>query len=205
MKKIAFNLLLAASFLGAIQRGNSQNSTMHKDNSTHKTDDKVLYKDETKTTEKKEIKVVKNSDDQDAKFVLAAADAGMLEEQLGELSQTNGYSSQVKEFGKMMVEDHGKANSELKALAKKKNIVIPTALTEKSEKKYTDLSKKMGSEFDKEYMESMIKDHKNAIDEFQKEADKGKDADLKSWASNKLPVLKHHLQMAESTKDVGRK
>jgi putative membrane protein len=43
----------------------------------------------------------------------------------------------------------------------------------------------------------MVKDHKKDIDLFEREANNGEDADLKSWASGKLPTLKHHLEMAE--------
>ena len=43
----------------------------------------------------------------------------------------------------------------------------------------------------------MVKDHKDDIDLFEKEADKGNDPELKAWAAKTLPTLKHHLQMAE--------
>jgi hypothetical protein len=34
---------------------------------------------------------------------------------------------------------------------------------------------------------------------FQRESEKGKDADLQKFASQSLPTLKEHLQLAEST------
>jgi putative membrane protein len=61
------------------------------------------------------------------------------------------------------------------------------------------LAKLSGADFDKRYISDMISDHKAAIKEFQKEADKGKDSDIKQFASKTLPTLKEHLQLAENT------
>lgn len=137
----------------------------------------------------------------DAEFAVAAADGGMLEVRLGELAQTNGSSEKVKELGKMMIKDHSAANDELKGIASQKNISIPGTLSEKSQKKYDDLAKKKGEDFDKAYSEAMVKDHKDDIGEFQDETEKGHDADLKAWATGKLPILQHHLSMSEQTEE----
>jgi putative membrane protein len=48
----------------------------------------------------------------------------------------------------------------------------------------------------------MLKDHKNDLDEFKQEADKGEYADIRSWAAGKVSTLEHHLTMAESMKEV---
>jgi putative membrane protein len=117
--------------------------------------------------------------------------------QLGKLALTNSSAPAVKKFANMMIEDHTKANAELKALAEKKNITVPAVLSNKNQDDYNDLSKKKGADFDKAYTSFMVKDHKDDIDEFKKEADKGTDADLKDWASGKVPVLQHHLEMAQ--------
>jgi len=103
----------------------------------------------------------------------------------------------VKEFGRNMVTDHSKANDELKATAQSKNITLPTVPNSKHQKHIDEMKQKKGSDFDKAYIDMMVDDHKDDIDDFQKEADKGNDPDLKAWASNKLPVLQHHLQMAK--------
>lgn len=136
----------------------------------------------------------------DAQFAVAAADGGMLEVELGKLSQTNASSDIVKQFGKQIVEDHSKANEDMKALALSKGIKLPEALSEKNLKKVDELSKKTGEEFDKDYIDFMVSDHKEDIKDFEKEAEKGNDPEIKAFASDKIPTLKHHLQMAEDTK-----
>jgi putative membrane protein len=138
----------------------------------------------------------------DAEFAVEVADGGIYEVQLSTLALTKATSSRVKEFAKMMVDDHGKANTELKALAGQKNIILPDVMSEKCQKKYYDLDQKTkGEEFDKEYISQMIKDHKDDIDKFEKEADKGNDAEVKSWAAGKLATLRHHLEEAERIQD----
>ena len=135
-------------------------------------------------------------------FAVKAADGGMLEVQLGQLALTKATSPQVKEFAQSMITDHSKANEELKSLAQSKNITLPTTLSEDNQKEYNKLAEKTGKEFDKAYCEFMVKDHKDDLDMFKKAADNAEDADLKSWASTKVPVLEHHLSMAESMEDV---
>jgi putative membrane protein len=134
---------------------------------------------------------------QDAEFAVAAADGGMLEVALGKLAVKNGANPAVKKFGKQMVADHSKANMELKTLATEKQIAIPAEMSEKCQKEISDLEAKKGKDFDKAYADLMVTDHKDDIDEFKKEAEKGSDVQISNWAKNTLPTLEHHLMMAE--------
>ena len=101
-----------------------------------------------------------------------------------------------KSLGKQMITDHSKANNQLISLAQKKNAAVPSGLSEKGQKIYDKLSKKQGADFDKAYSKCMVKDHKEDICVFKKEAKKGSDEDVKNWASNTLPTLEHHKQMS---------
>jgi putative membrane protein len=135
----------------------------------------------------------------DETFAMEASEAGLTEVTLGKLAMEKASSKSVKDFGQMMVSDHGKANDELKALAKKKGIILPTECT-KCQQKMADLGKLSGKDFDKKYVEAMIAGHKEVIAKFTTEASQGKDSDLKKWASDKLPTIKHHLTVAEGLK-----
>lgn len=141
----------------------------------------------------------------DTEFVVAAADGGMYEVQAAQLALTKGSSKKVKEFAQKMVDEHGKGNEELKALAQQKNITIPATLSEKMQKRYDDLAAKSGADFDKAYCDAMVKDHKDDLDKFKEAADDAKDADVKTWAAGKVPVLEHHLSMAEETEKAIKK
>ncbi|GAB3180234.1 DUF4142 domain-containing protein [Telluribacter humicola] len=180
MKRIALNVLMATSLFAAVAC-----------NETKKDDSAEMAE------EQNEARMGDAMED-DAEFAVAAADGGMFEVQMGELAQKNGSAAQVKEFGQMMVNDHGKANEELKALAQQKNITLPTSLSSEKQEKYNELSKKTGAEFDKSYMDLMVQDHKKDIEEFREMSQEGKDAELKTWATSKVPTLEMHLQRAQT-------
>lgn len=158
---------------------------------------KETKSDSVETTEQANEKMDDTKMEDDAEFAVMAAEGGMLEVQLGELAQSNATSPKVKEFAQMMVTDHSKANDELKELAKTKNIALPAALGTEKMNDYENLKAKKGNEFDKAYIEYMIKDHKEDIEEFREESKEGNDPEIKAWAGGKLPTLEHHLQMAE--------
>jgi len=133
----------------------------------------------------------------DQQFMMKAAQGGLAEVEMGKLAKDHASSQNVKDFGQNMVDDHSKANDELKDLASKKNVTLPTDVDAKDKATMDRLSALNGAAFDKAYMRHMVSDHKKDISEFQKEASSGSDTDVKSWASKTLPTLQHHLQMAE--------
>lgn len=133
----------------------------------------------------------------DNEFMMEAATGGLIEVKLSELAMTNGSSASVKMLGEHMVKDHSRANDELKALALKKGVNLPANITDDQQKKYRELFEKKGRDFDEAYSKHMVKDHKKDISLFKKEAKKGEDQDIKSWAAATIPVLEGHLQMSE--------
>ena len=107
----------------------------------------------------------------------------------------------MKAFAKKMVEDHGKANAELKTLAGKKKFTLPTDVNEDQKEAFDELSKLSGMEFDKKYVEIMVDDHKADVDAFQEQADDGEDADVKAFAAKYLPTIKSHYEMIKGISD----
>ena len=132
-------------------------------------------------------------------FVKEAAEGGMMEVQLGKLAQEKAADDKVKQFGKRMEQDHSKVNDELKKIAADKGVQLSMDLDKKQKTNVDKLTKLSGTAFDKQYINDMVSDHKEDIKKFQRVADKGKDPDLKQFASQTLPTLKEHLQLAEST------
>jgi putative membrane protein len=106
----------------------------------------------------------------DRKFAREAAQGGLAEVELGRLATQKGQSDQVKQFGQRMIDDHTKANDQLKSVAAKDNITVPTSIDAKDQALKDKLSGLSGAEFDRNYMRSMVKDHEKDISEFQKEA-----------------------------------
>jgi len=134
----------------------------------------------------------------DAKFLKEAADGGMAEVELGQLASEKASSGDVKQFGQRMVEDHGKANSELKQLATQKHVDLPAEPSAKHQATKARLEKLSGDQFDKAYMTDMLKDHKQDVAAFEKESKSAKDPDVQSFAAKTLPTLREHLKQAQS-------
>ena len=132
----------------------------------------------------------------DKKFAMEAAIGGMAEVKLGQLAEEKASNPDVKAFGQRMVTDHTKANNDLKEVAAKQKIDLPTSLDSKHEATVDKLSKLSGDAFDKAYMKEMVKDHDMDVKEFQKEAQNGQDSAIRDFASKTLPTLQEHQKMA---------
>jgi putative membrane protein len=136
----------------------------------------------------------------DTTFATKAAEGGMAEVQMAELAKTKAQSQAVKDLANRLYNDHTKANDMLKPIATKENVTMPTALDAKAQAEYNKLQNLSGADFDREYVNYEIKDHKEDISMFQHEVDHGTNSDIKSWASQNLPTLREHLNMAESAR-----
>jgi len=154
--------------------------------------------DSTEVAEEQNEEIMQsNKAEEDAEFAVEAADGGMMEVEMGTLAITKAASPEVKQFAQKIVDEHTRTNNELKALAEKKNISLPTTLGDEYQRKLENLREKTGAEFDKEYMDLMVKDHKEDVKEFEEQAEDGTDPEIKEWASSKLPTLRNHLEEAE--------
>jgi len=133
----------------------------------------------------------------DKGFFIAAAQANMAEVSLGQMASDKATSQEVVNFAKRMVVDHSIANDDLKQLAIKKGVALPAVLTKEQNRISSDLSKKVGPDFDKSYIDQMIRDHEKAVNDFEKGSKETTDPDLKAWAVNLLRTLQDHLKMCK--------
>jgi len=134
----------------------------------------------------------------DKKFVKEAALGGMSEVELGKLAVQKSSNDQVKQFAQKMVDDHTKANDQLKQVASKENIPVPDALDSKHQAEINKLSKLSGNDFDKAYTKEAVKDHQTDVRDFNAEAQGGADPNVKAFASTTLPTLQQHLELAKN-------
>jgi putative membrane protein len=134
----------------------------------------------------------------DKAFAMKAAQGGMAEVQMGKLAADKANDADLKAFGQRMVDDHGKANDQLKAIDQKIGLTPPEGISAKEQAAYDRLSRLSGPVFDKTYVKEMLMDHQEDIREFQKEANSGGNPDLKSFASETLPTLQSHLDSIKS-------
>jgi putative membrane protein len=132
-----------------------------------------------------------------ASFVKRAAQGGMTEVELSKLAMSKSSNGNVKQFAQKMVQDHGKANTELSGIAKAKGLDVPTQLDAEHQGMVKTLGSKSGAAFDSAYAADMAMDHTKAVALFQS-ATKSSDAELAGFAKKTLPTLQEHKQMADS-------
>jgi putative membrane protein len=135
----------------------------------------------------------------DHPFAREAAMGGMAEVDLGNLAKEKASNADVKQFAARMVTDHSKANEELKQWAQRKKVTLPAATDAKHKATHDRLAKLSGDAFEKAYMSDMLTDHQHDVAAFKREAESGKDAELKAWAAKTLPTLEDHLKIAQDT------
>lgn len=136
-------------------------------------------------------------------FVADMLADGSAEVELGRLAQQKTKNAQVRQFAEMMVEDHTKAGDELKKAAAAANIsALPSeGAAEDAAALKERLGKLSGAEFDREYIDAMVEDHEEAVDEAQDRAENAAEPEVKQWASGTLPTLKRHLERAKQIQE----
>jgi putative membrane protein len=140
-------------------------------------------------------------DEKSTDFAVKAANGGMMEVALGKMAQEKSKNPRVKNFGAMMERDHSKADGELMVIAESESITLPATMGADMQKHVDELSKKSGKEFDIAYIDMMVSGHKDVEDAFNKAATDLSNPQLKTFASNTLPVVREHLDSAKAIKE----
>lgn len=142
----------------------------------------------------------------DTTYMTKTAQGLMSEVTLGEMAQKNAADERVKQFGKRMVDDHGKDLEALKQLASQKKVTLPTSPDSGQKKEVAKLGKLTGKDFDKEYVKYEAKDHKEDVEDQGKEMKTTSDPDLKKFATAAYDtVSKHKESIDELQKSLGAK
>lgn len=136
-------------------------------------------------------------DGADAAFVKTAAQDDLAEIQLGKLAAEKASNPEIKQFGQRMAGDHAKAEADLKLLAESKGVQLPSSPTQSDQSLQSKLSQLSGQQFDRQYMQAMVQNHKQAVSAFNKQAYDAYDLDVKKYAGKYLPLFRNHLEQAE--------
>jgi putative membrane protein len=133
----------------------------------------------------------------DRKAIMDMAMSSMAEVEMGKLAQSKSQNADVKEFAAKMVEDHGKAMTEVQALAESKGVKLPTELDKKHKAMATSLEKMSGDAFDRAYIkQGGVGAHKETMAKLQAARKGAKDADVKAQVEKTIPVVETHLKHA---------
>ena len=133
----------------------------------------------------------------DAAFVTEAMQGDNAEVAIGQLAQTQGASQKVKDFGKLLVDDHSGHKQELKALAETAGVPVTDEPSAEGKANLDRLKALSGAEFDKQFKSMMIADHTKDIAKYEKQAGSN-DAQTATLAQKTLPTLRKHLDAANA-------
>jgi len=139
----------------------------------------------------------------DANILALLDEANVADSSEGAIAATKGTSAAVRNFGKQMVSDHHKLRVQGEALAKKLSLT-PTApaddnIPSDAQKEMDNLNATAkGKDFDKAYVDGQVDDHKKVLDLAVKAMAQAQSTELKNLIQKATPVVKSHLDKAES-------
>lgn len=138
----------------------------------------------------------------DEGFMKSAAQAGHYEVQAAKLALEQSTNSRVTDYAQMMLTDHEQLAQELAALAKARDIELPTEPSLMQRGKLSLLKGKQEREFDTSYaQQAAVKAHEDTITLFEDYIKSGKDKEVMGFAQDALPLLRQHLQHAHALAD----
>ncbi len=150
--------------------------------------------------EQNDDKFEDNSKENDAEFMVEAAELDMMEIELGKIA-LNSTNAEVKAHGQMMIDEHTKAANEMKALAAAKGVTLPASLTEDGMEAAKKLRDKKAEDFNEAYIDMMVDNHEKAVTKFENNADRSDDPEIKAWATKTLAALRTHLEHSRALQE----
>jgi putative membrane protein len=134
----------------------------------------------------------------DQQFVRRVAVNALMDVELGKLATKKALSNDVRKYGEQMVDDHSKASDHLRQLAAKKGMTVAPKLPNSALSTRNRLNRFLGDQFDAAYIDEMLRDHKQDVEDFRRESKLTHDPDIRGFVTETLPILEGHLKIAEA-------
>jgi len=131
----------------------------------------------------------------DEEFMKSAAHSDQNEIQLSKLVLEKGVTGMAKDHANQMVTDHTKSTADLKAIAQKKNVTLPTDMDAAHKAIATTMQNLSGKDLETQYMQQMVLDHQKTLNTMQAHEKMTQDAELKGFIAKTAPVVQNHLTM----------
>jgi putative membrane protein len=77
-------------------------------------------------------------------------------------------------------------------------VSLTRQLDQQHREEVNHLSQLKGSAFDQAFMQAMVEGHEKVVSYFEHEGNRVQDPQLKSWATDTLPILQQHLALAKA-------
>ena len=137
-------------------------------------------------------------DNADEAALKQMAQSSLTEIQAGKLGASKAKDAEVKKFAQKMVDDHELMLRDLRTLAKSKGVALPQDPNAREFVEMKKLEHAAADDFDRRYMDHMVKDHEKEVQATANLAAKAKDAQFKAAVQHANEKIKEHLQLARS-------
>ncbi|MFO1013030.1 MAG: DUF4142 domain-containing protein [Caulobacteraceae bacterium] len=136
-------------------------------------------------------------------FASLAAASDMFEIEASKLALQRSNNAEVKAFAQMMIDAHTKTSEALKAAitASGATVNLPATLPQNLQEAMDKLRSASNEDFDAAYMNAQVDRHQAALDLFQRYAQDGDIAALKTLAAATAPAIQQHLDKARALRD----
>ena len=139
----------------------------------------------------------------DKTFVENALKGSLAQVNFAKLALQKSEDKNVREFATRMIKDHEMLITEMKPVARKLGVKVPTGPPLSDHAKYMELKMKSGTDFDRAYVEAMVKDHHDDLQDFIQEEDKTSNPDLKAAVTKGEAVIRQHTEMIDNIAHMG--
>ena len=132
----------------------------------------------------------------DENFIQAVGHSDQAEIQLGQLAAQQAENAEVQQFAQRMVDDHTRSSQQLATIAQQVGVTPPQQPGPAHQLELLALQQKSGQEFDQSYVIGQIRAHQQAVELFRFASEGAQNEELRNFATENLPTLQEHLQMA---------
>lgn len=134
----------------------------------------------------------------DAEFMMSAAHSDQNEIQFSKMALAKGVSGTTKAYANQMITDHTKSSANLKPIAAKAGVTLPTDMDADHKAMAPQMEKLSGKAFEEKYLQQMVTDHQKTANTLKAHQQMTKNTQLQGWITTTLPVVESHLKMAST-------
>ena len=135
--------------------------------------------------------------EQATQFLTDAMRGDNAEIEAGRLASEKGSSDAVKEYGRMLVQEHGAHKQQVAQVGQALGIQQTDEPTPEGQQLMTRLQGLSGAEFDRAFAQGMVESHRKTIAMYEQQEQAGGPEQVTALVRQSLPVLRKHLEQAE--------
>jgi len=132
----------------------------------------------------------------DKEFMMSAAHSDQNEIQFSKMALAKGVTGMTKTYAEKMIADHTKSTADLKPIAAKAGVTLPTDMDADHKAMAPEMEKLSGKAFEDKYNKQMVADHQKTANTMAAHQTMTKNTDLQGFITKTLPVVESHLGMA---------